>query len=64
MKLFHIVFIILSSIMSFFVGILAINIHFTQDNQFYLLFGLLAILVSLGLIVYGIFFLQKMKGIK
>lgn len=64
MKFFHIVFITVSSIISFFVGVLGIHHHNTHDDKFFLLLGLLSILFSLGLIVYGIFFLQKMKGIK
>lgn len=64
MKIFHIIFISVCSVISFLVGILGIYTHFNEDNKFFLLLGLLAILFSMGLIVYGIFFLQKMKGIK
>lgn len=66
MKIFHILFILSSTVLSFFLGIWCINLHFESYNLFYLLLGLLSIIFSLGLIVYGIYFLQKMKkaGIK
>ena len=66
MKIFHILFILASTVLSFFLGIWCISEHFDSYNLFYLLLGLLSIVFSLGLIVYGIYFLQKMKkaGIK
>jgi len=62
MKRFHIVFIFSSTLLSFFFGVWCINSHFSQPHLGTLLLGLLAILMSLGLIVYGIYFLQKMKS--
>lgn len=64
MKTFHIIFISLSSILSFFFGIWCVQSHFTENNPFYAMLGLLSIVMALGLIVYGIYFLQKMKQIK
>lgn len=61
MKVFHILFIAASSMLAFFLGIWCISSHMDTPNMFYALLGILSIIMSLGLIVYGIYFLQKMK---
>lgn len=61
LKAFHIVFITCSTILSFFFGVWCLQAHLASPNLIYALLGLLGIVMSLGLIVYGIYFLQKMK---
>jgi len=50
--------------LSFFFGLWCINSHLKENNIVYAMMGLLSIIMALGLVVYGIYFLQKMKKIK
>jgi len=50
--------------LSFFFGLWCISSHLKESNIMYALLGLLSIIMALGLVVYGIYFLQKMKKIK
>jgi hypothetical protein len=63
LKAFHIVFICLSSLLCFGCGAWGLD-RFTQSGSAgHLLFALAGLLGGAGLIVYGVRFLRKLKGI-
>lgn len=63
LKAFHIVFISLSSLMCFGCGAWGLSQYTQTHASAYLLFAVAGLLSGIGLIVYGIRFLRKLKGI-
>lgn len=64
LKAFHIFFIALATLMSLACGVWALKASGAEDARpGQLWFGLGALLVSAGLVVYGRSFLKKMKGV-
>jgi hypothetical protein len=63
LKAFHIAFITLSSLMCFGCGAWGLS-QYVRTNDFgQLLFAIAGLVGGIGLIVYGIRFLRKLKGI-
>jgi hypothetical protein len=64
LKAFHLVFITASSALSFGCGVWALKNYWSTNGQLTdLLFGLGALLVGAGLIVYERYFLKKLKNV-
>ncbi|MEK9136997.1 MAG: hypothetical protein AAB393_07735 [Bacteroidota bacterium] len=63
LKAFHIFFIALSTLMAFGFGGWLLNGYAESGSVGELLGGIASILVGVGLIVYGIRFLRKLKGV-
>ena len=64
LKAIHIVFIIASCLMTAFVGWWAFSEYFTVSHSAtHLLYGLASIGAFVGLLVYGRYFLKKLKHI-
>ena len=64
LKAIHIVFILASCAMTAFVGIWAFREYFTHSHApAHLLFGLASVAAFVGLLVYGRYFLKKLKHI-
>ncbi len=63
LKAFHIVFVSLSSLLCFGCGAWGLTHYLQSGSVGHLLFALAGLLGGIGLIVYGIRFLRKLKGI-
>lgn len=63
LKAFHIAFVSLSSLMSFGCGAWGLAQYLESGSIGHLLFALAGLLGGVGLIVYGIRFLRKLKGV-
>ena len=64
LKFFHIFFIILSILLALGFAYWAINGYFTDDHGIgMLLGGIVSIVIGVGLIVYGKYFLKKLKNV-
>ena len=63
LKAFHIVFIVVSVLLAFGFGVWGVYYHFTYGNVWYLIMGAAAFVIGIGLIIYGINFLHKLKHI-
>ncbi|MDQ6632559.1 MAG: hypothetical protein M3Y82_12525 [Verrucomicrobiota bacterium] len=64
LKTFHVIFIVASTLLAFGFGGWSLHNYFsTARAPLDLVFGLLSILVGLGLIWYGKYFLKKLKNI-
>lgn len=64
LKAIHIVFVIASSLMTAFFAVWAWREFFgPQGGAIHLLYGLLAMAALVGLLVYGRYFLRKLKHI-
>lgn len=63
LKAFHIAFITLSSLVSFFCAAWGLWHYAAGEGMSSLAFGLFFLLGGIALIVYGIRFLRKLKGI-
>ena len=64
LKAIHIVFIIASCLMTVFVGWWAFSEYFTVSHSpMHLLYGLASMAAFVGLLVYGRYFLKKLKHI-
>lgn len=65
LKIFHIVFITLSSLLSFGFGVWAIRAHYRGGGDIgYLVSGIVSFLAGGALIYYGDKFFKKMRKIK
>lgn len=63
LKAFHIAFITLSSLMCFGCGAWGLAQYTGSHNMNHLLFAIAGLLGGIGLIIYGVRFLKKLKGI-
>ena len=61
LKNFHILFITVSLILSVSFGTWAIYTHTHEPEKSYLLMGVLSFVVAAALVVYGVWFLQKIR---
>ena len=64
LKVFHIFFIAVSTLTAFGFGVWGLYEFFTRDRVGYLMLGLASAVVGLGLIIYGVNFLNKFKDIR
>ena len=62
LKAFHIFFITVSVLFSLWFGVWAIRDFLATDNAGTLVLGVISLLASGVLLVYGRWFLQKLKG--
>ncbi len=63
LKAFHIAFISLSSLMCFGSGAWGLAQYVQSNSAGHLMFAITGLLGGIGLIIYGIRFLRKLKGI-
>jgi len=63
LKAFHIAFISLSSLLCFGCSAWGLSNYLQSPTSGYLLFAIAGLLGGIGLIVYGVRFLRKLKGI-
>ena len=63
LKAFHIFFIVVSVLLSFGFGVWGIYTHLTHGNLGFMLMGIVAFIIGIVLIIYGINFLNKLKHI-
>ena len=63
LKAFHIAFITLSSLMCFGCGAWGLSQYVHTHSAGHLIFAIAGLLSGIGLIIYGIRFLRKLKGI-
>ena len=63
LKAFHIVFIVVSVLLAFGIGVWGVYYHLTIGNVWYLVMGLGCFIIGVALVVYGINFLHKLKHI-
>lgn len=60
LKIIHILFITLSTLLTLGFGIWCLGEH-SERNNFHLILGLLSFAATVALIVYGVWFLKKLK---
>ena len=63
LKAFHIVFIVVSTLLAFGFGAWALKQYFSQRSTTDLALGIASLVLGLGLIWYGKYFLRKLKHI-
>ena len=63
LKAFHIVFIVVSVLLSFGFGVWGIYTHLSYSNVTFLIMGIVSFVIGIALIIYGINFLKKLKHI-
>lgn len=63
LKAFHIVFVVISTILALGFGIWAIRQHQARSEPLALAMGVVSLLSAVGLIVYGRWFLKKLKKV-
>ena len=63
LKAFHIFFIATSTLVAFGFGVWGIYIHFVEYNAGYLIMGVLSLIGSVVLVIYGIRFLRRFKHV-
>ena len=63
LKVFHIIFITISTILAFGFGWWALRFYSVEAKPLYLAFGIFSIIFGFALIVYEIVFLKKTKDI-
>jgi hypothetical protein len=64
LKTFHIIFIVASTLLAFGFGLWSIRSHIQGDgSDLELGLGIASLVLGLGLIWYGRYFLKKLKGI-
>lgn len=61
LKNFHILFITVSVLLSVSFGIWALYTNSQEPGKAYLLMGVLSLILAAVLLVYGVWFLQKIK---
>jgi len=63
LKAFHVIFVTVSTILAFGVGFWAMRDYFTRHESGSLVFGLTSLLGAVVLVIYGRWFLKKLKGV-
>ena len=63
LKAFHILFIIVSVLLSFGFGVWGIYTHLSFGNVTFLIMGIVSFVIGIALIIYGINFMKKLKHI-
>jgi len=64
LKAFHIVFIVISSLLAFGCGAWCLWIHSFEPTSSYLVGAICSFAAALGLIIYGCWFWRKMKRLR
>lgn len=63
-KIVHIVFILVSSLFALFLGYWSYGAYGESGEKHYLGLTLFSVLLLVGLIVYGVSFIKKLKNLK
>lgn len=63
LKAFHILFVTASTLLSFGFGAWALHSYSTSQSLVDLVMGILAVVLGVGMIWYGKYFLKKLKNI-
>lgn len=63
LKAFHVAFVIVSTLMSAGFGVWSLNAYRTAGTAQHLFLGVLSLAIAVGLVVYGTWFLRKMKDV-
>lgn len=63
LKAFHVIFVTVSTMLAVGVGIWALREYSARQESGTLLFGLASLAGAVGLLIYGRWFLKKLKGI-
>ena len=63
LKACHIVFIAVSILLSFGVGVWGVYYHFAFGNLWFLIMGIGLFVIGIALIIYGINFMRKLKHV-
>ncbi len=63
LKAFHIVFVVVSVLLSFGFGVWGIYTHLSVGNVTFLIMGIVSFVIGIALIIYGINFMKKLKHI-
>lgn len=63
LKSFHIFFIVVSIFLAFGFGAWSLFVHTTDPNVLYLILGLCSLVVGIGLVVYGVKVVRKLRRI-
>ncbi|RMD93559.1 MAG: hypothetical protein D6814_15490 [Calditrichaeota bacterium] len=63
LKAFHIIFIAVSILLAIGFGIWCMRAYSAASNSIYLAGSVLSLLFAVGLILYGIWFLKKLKKV-
>ncbi len=63
LKTFHLIFITVSTLLSFGMAVWALQQYRAAHVPGHLAFAVAALFLGLGLIIYGRYFLRKLKGI-
>ena len=61
LRAFHIVFVVVSTALAFFVGVWAVGHYSQYGASSALAIGVLSLGLGLGLVAYGFWFLRKVK---
>jgi len=64
LKVFHIVFISISILLGIFFAVWCLMEYAAENDSFYLIMFVLTLLMTFGLVIYGRWFLKKVKGIQ
>ena len=63
LKAFHVVFITLSTLLAAGFGVWSIAAYLGRSEGLYLGLGIFSFLAAVALVVYGVYFLKKMKDV-
>ncbi len=63
LKAFHIFFIVASTLLAFGFGVWGVYVHLTHGGGTFLMMGMMAFVVGVVLVVYGVNFLHKLRHI-
>lgn len=64
LKAFHIIFVLLSTLLSVGFAMWAVGQYLDEDATGYLVVAFAALVVAAGLVGYGVWFLRKLKDIR
>lgn len=64
LKAFHIIFVLLSTLLSVGFAMWAVGQYLDEDAAGYLVVAFAALVVAAGLVGYGVWFLRKLKDIR
>ena len=63
LKAFHVVFVVVSTLLMTGIGAWSLRRFMSEGGGTSLLMGLLALAAAIALVVYGVWFLKKTKGV-
>ena len=61
LRAFHVLFVVASILLSIGFGVWCLNSPLARGNQLYLAIGILSFVISVGLMIYAVKFLRKVK---